>query len=216
MLLSQIVSIINKQNPSWTAQSILDLIDGFQQMVLQSDSSDNIYFDTSTGELPSLATQTGVFNYTLSTDYYRIKAILTKDSLVISNNPAFSRSDILEDRQPMTIAGKLYYEVETVKTQSFNDSTCSVMFRSDPGNATYYIYGLVPVNTISSISSTLKIPDEFHLSVVIPCIQLLIDGIENGRYAENIVTINDVFLPKIIHQKLRNSTSNNFSSPVEW
>ena len=218
MTLSQIVGLIKKQNPDWTPQAILDLINGFQDMVLKSDSDENIYFDTTTGDLPYLTTMAGVFLYTLSNIYYKIKEIVVRNCISISNNPIFSRGDLKENFQEISIEGKKYRVIDVVKNQPYGRSgIVTVMFRQDPGNSTttYQIYGYTPVNAITTISSTLNIPEEFHLSIVVPAIQMLIDGLENGRYAENLAYINESLLPQIIFKKLRNSVKNNYSSPMD-
>jgi hypothetical protein len=196
---------------------VLDLLDGFSQMVLKSDSDENIYFDTSTGELPYLVTNQGTFQYTIPSTYYRLKEIVVREEVRISNNPVYSRHDLNHVSNEISIQGRRYRVIHAVKNQPYGTGTCTVMFRDDPGNTTttYQIYGYVPVNAITSISSNLNIPEEFHMSVVIPAIQLLIDGIENGRYVDNLKYINETLLPKIIFNKLQNSMQNYSTRPMD-
>jgi hypothetical protein len=185
--------------------------------ILKSDSDENIYFDSTKGELPYLATTAGTFLYTLPTTYYRIKDIVVRESNYKSINPYFSANEHDNVKSPIEIAGKRYRVVSTVKNQPYGSGTCTVMFRQDPQttSTTYQIYGYIPVNKISSVSSTLNVPEEFHLSVIVPALQLMIDGLENGKFTENLAYIEQSLLSKIVQKKLYNSEIGNYSAPMD-
>jgi len=224
MNVSQIVNLIVKKNPDWTPQSVLDLLDGFVQMALKVDTRENLYYDPTTGDLPYLQTTAGQFYYELDQQYYKVREIVCSTKQINFNNPAFNSNSgrFNYNVKAITIGNNKYYPVPVVKKQQYNDiisnpaGTCSVMFRFDPKDTTetYQIYAYVPTNAITSLNSTLNIPDKFHMGVVIPALQLMIDGMDNGRWVDNLEVINNNLLPKIWYEMYTNSADNEDCQPM--
>ncbi len=220
MTITQLVALIKKQNPEWVDQDILDLLNWFQEMCLKTSSAENIYYDITTGDLPFLSTTQGVFQYIMPSLYYDVEAIVIKDHTLLTNNPAFTASHFGEFKYPsdlIRLGSHNYTQVPTVKTKAFGPAgVCSIMFTFDPQTTTntYQIYGYTFQNAITSKQSILYIPDKYHLSCVVPAIQTLIDGLDNGDFENSIAKINQLYLPPIWGDRVYNSMSNFSTRPM--
>lgn len=216
MTVSQIISLLNRQNPDWDTQPLIDLLNSFVQMALKVDTQENVVYDSNTGDLPYLATTAGLFLYTMPPNYYKIWDIVTCSTSQYPNNAYYAHQEqngFVTPKKPITLANKSYLPVPTVKTQAYGAlGVATVMFRFDPKTSinTYQIYGCASSGDILTITSVLSIPDKLHLGVVIPAMQLMIDGLDNGRYVENLQVINDTLLPKI-WQEMNYNTMDDFA-----
>ena len=52
------------------------------------------------------------------------------------------------------------------------------------------------------------------MGVVIPALQLMIDGMDNGRWVDNLEVINNNLLPKIWYEMYTNSADNEDCQPM--
>jgi hypothetical protein len=220
MTVSQIVNQIKRLNPEWTEMQILDLLNQFVEMVIQTDSLDAVYFDPSTGDLPYLSTTEGVFQYSLPSTFFKARNIVVNLASNKANNPYFYHNPTNEFVVPTTkiyLGSSEYVPVPCVIQPAFGDNVATVLFRFDPMDSTetYQIYGYNNAySPITSMSATLPIEAKFHLSVVIPCLQMLIDGLDNGNFVDVVPKVMTL-AEKIMIQKYYNANDDVSVEPID-
>jgi hypothetical protein len=218
MTVTQIVALLKRQNPDWTDQLILDQLNFFQEMALKIASSSNVYYDPTTGDLPYLTTSDGVFEYDMPSFYFDVQAIVLKDTTFLTNNPNFTASNrgtYVYPSNKLRLGSHEYCEVPIKHKKALGpNGVCTVMFRFNPKDSTqtYQIYGYTgPANAIMSKSSVLNIPDKYHMMCVVPGVQTLIDGLDNGSFEDSIEKLKALYLPPI-WADMQYDGEDNFSS----
>jgi hypothetical protein len=216
MTVQEIVNLVVLQNPDWTSARVITLLNQFVQMVLKGDQTENLVYDSTTGKLPFLATTKGTYLYSLSSTYYKCKYILVDvtnwdASYEYPNNPAFGRNDTRYNfnTSEIILGGNRYRQVPVVITPAFGSGVATVLFQFDPNTTTdlYHIYGYQAGNQITSVSSALQIEERFHLACVVPALQCMIDGLDNGNFQDIMPVIQEKFCSPIWLQKYNNSHS---------
>jgi hypothetical protein len=209
-----IITLLAAQNPDWNEARLLDVLNSFVEMALKIDTAENLVYDPTTGRLPYLATTQGTFLYSLPSQYYKCKYILTHKDYGFGpygypNNPAFGKhhDHYTFNTQDILLGGHRYRQVPVVFTPSFGTNPATVLFSFDPLNTTdvFHIYAHQAGNSITSMNSVLQIESKFHLSVVIPACQMIIDGLDNGNFQDIMPIIETQFCSKIWTQKYYNS-----------
>ena len=190
-----------------------------------SQDSQNIIFDSTTGRLPLLTTQQGIFDYSMPDNYWKINGVWieygTRGSLLASILP---RSDYnsytrTEDTKIVTekLAGISYIVVPYVKTYDSGETTnARVLFTEDPGDTddVYRIYALQQPNTLLSDSMPLPINPPYDIQFLFPATLELIRGSKNGKIAEAIAYISETLIPKY-RRKLNEGEQGEDSSAVD-
>lgn len=214
MTVQGIISLLKRTNPDWTDQQLIDLLNMFCEMCLKGDQTENLYFDPSTGQLPILSTTQGTYLYTLSSTYYKCRYILVKedswdDRYDYPNNPSFagSTSRYIFDTAPVIIGTYRYRQVPVILTPSYGSNPATALFQFNPQTTTnkYFIYAYVGTTAITVLTSTIPIEERFHLAVVVPAMQMLIDGLDHGDFANIMPVVETQFVSKILLQKYYNS-----------
>lgn len=213
MTVTEIISLLQTQNPDWSTTRLLSLLNQYVQMVLKTDTDENLVFDSTTGRLPYLATTQGVYQYSLPSQYYKCKYILVNHgagygNYEYPNNPAFGRhhTDNAFDTQDIILGPHKYRQVPVRLTPQFGTGAVTVLFQFDPLNTTnvYHVYAYQGGNQITALGCTLQIEEKFHFDIVAAC-QILIDCLDNGRFEDGMQKVQDQFASKIWLQKYNNT-----------
>lgn len=210
MLTSQIVARLQRLNPNYSTQTLVEMLDSLSKLLLRIENEDRYYYDTTTGDFPFLTTTAGTFQYSSIPNIWKIRDVVINTGVyndvgitpVTSNNSYYGNKPGTSygyDTAPIKVGNRAYKSVPCKKTEAYQGGTPSVMFRFDPGDKSdlYQIIGYKEPTTISTTNVQLEIPVQYHETVVIPAMQAIIDGEENGRYQEQIAYIERVLKPKI-------------------
>jgi hypothetical protein len=213
-------------NPEWIEQQLLDILNSFVEMVTQTDTPEAIYFDPTTGDLPWLATTALTYQYNLPSNLYKARNIVvaaTKNNNSTQsfvNNPYYANNptnEFVHPKATIYLGSMEYLPVPAVIQPAYGSNPATVIFRFDPKTTTntYQIYGYNnSSSTISSLSSTLPIETKFHLEVVVPACQLIIDGLDNGNFVEIMPAVK-ALANKIMIQKYYNTNDDVNVEPMD-
>jgi len=174
------------------AKGIVPILNEAQNIILQNESEQMLYYDPLTGELPLLNTTAGTFLYSAPANVWRVGMVLLAyplsnpyDTYPLSN---YGMQDNLQfPIQDVHIGGRKYIRFQQARTKDQNQNTpAQIQFTVDPGTQTG-IFKLAayrkPIQ-ITSESVQPEVPDRFHTSHLLPATVKLIEGFQTNNIAE--------------------------------
>jgi hypothetical protein len=201
---SSVITDLVRLNPDWTRPQILDVVNNVVNQLLKIERDSSVYLSPTTGNLPFLTTTAGTFTYTVTIpgiSIWKIRSIVVDANDTI--NETWSLSDDC-DREYETVrfTGRVYNNVPGRANDEADTGTpgeCEYTFLVDPGTTTnkYRIMAYVATTPILSESINIPINDSFRNSVVIPAVQVMIDGMDNGRLPDAVEYIDTKLAPKL-------------------
>ena len=215
---ASVVTEVVRLNPDWTRPQVRDVINNLVKLFLKTPLDSQVYIDTTTGELPYLSTTAGTYNYspTISgVSLWGIKEIVVDADDASAIDFDLPNDDADREWQELRFLGRLYNVVPTKKNNEEGSTGPSVTFRIDPGTKTS-LYRLMAWETPSEITSdSVEIPidDRHRYTIVMPAIQSVIDGLDNGRYVEAMQYVSSTLVPKLrwaVENKYNRTTTVNY------
>jgi hypothetical protein len=193
MLASSVVTEITRLNEDWTRVQVLDVLNNVVQLLLKVEADANVYIDPTTGNLPWLATTAGTYRYDITppsgVSFWKIQNIVTD----LGNDPDFDVTINSWDReyQSLKFLARRYNVIPTRKYADYENTVTPgvpyvVFIGGDPGSQTQnyrYLAYMAPPQVLSE-TVTVPIADRYRYTVVVPAVQAMIDGLDNGRYAD--------------------------------
>jgi hypothetical protein len=191
------------------ARGIVPLLNEAQNILLQNESEQMLYYDPTTGEFPTLNTVHGTFQYNAPTNIWRVGMILLAYPLNnLYNTYPLSNYGLRDNLQfpirDVHFAGRRYIHFQQARCKDKNQGTpATIQFTVDPGKQTdlFRIAGYrVPIQ-ITSESVQPEIPDRFHTSHLLPATVKLIEGFQTNNIAESRLWIEQNIQPDFWKQQ---------------
>ena len=169
--------------PDWKRPDLLDLVSQVHQLLWQDKHVQNVKL-TASGALPYLVTHAGQSVYDLDSDIWLPNKVL-KARL---NTTDYGRTAPVDEFE---FQDENYIEVSARCYPARPGTAAQVIFASDPGETTtrYFLYAWSKAGSILSENTQLKIPEEYHLTILIPAVLKMADGLEYGRYDDAIEAV---------------------------
>jgi hypothetical protein len=182
---SSLVSFIQRRAPDWSIAEIIDLINDAQNIILANNLNFNRAFDSSTGTYHKFTTVDGTYSYEMNVancgaDMQNIVSVFTADI----DTP---------------------YE-DVVLKQSSGNTMATVIFKTNPGVADFYIDAYYRPSQITTAATQLTLPEKWHIRGVAELVTCLIEIAEHGKSDRY-----DMFMANIIpdiHYDLNNTSDN--------
>lgn len=233
MLTSQIIARLQRLNPDYSSQTLVEMLDSLCKLLLRIENDEQLYYDTSTGDFPFLATTAGTYQYSSIPNVWKIRDVVINLAVyngfgtsypvnnAFVNNTYYGKNPGTNygyDTTQIKIGNRLYVPVPCKKTEAYQGGTPSVMFKFDPGSqaTVYQIIGYKEPTTISTVNVQLQIPVQFHETVIMPAMYALIDGEANGRYQEQIQYIEKELKPKLQYKMSSNADDRLTFNAAGW
>lgn len=201
-----LVAEIALLNPDWSSARILGLLNNLLQMAFKKPLKSQLYIVPTTGDFPFLTTTAGTYKYSVSvSSVWSVSEIITDTDVSgwVATGPINFGTNTTPDKfsRKFTYNDRNYWTVPCSKVNAIGSTVPTVQFGFDPGSYSdrYRIAGYDAPTTVLSTTTEYPVDDNFRYSVIIPAVQLLIDGFDNGRYAENMLYIEDKLLPKLAY-----------------
>jgi len=194
-------------------KGIVPLINEAQNILMQIESEQTLAFDTVNGNFPSFQTESGVYEYDMPDNIWRVSQVLidtqnTPNLNLVLNSEYGLTTAQFPPTQRFMYQGREYIRILYIKTRdrTFNDP-CKVKFSFDPtaedGTYLYRGYELPTQITSARIEPSLPDSNGLHMRTLIPATAKLIEAFQNNSWDEALDYINMVLRP--IVQKEMNS-----------
>jgi len=186
-------------------KGIVPLINEAQNILMQTESEQTLVRDTATGNFPSFETESGVFEYEMPANIWRVSQVLldVQNTLPL-NIPPNSEYGITPTMIPPTqrvmYAGREYVRVLYINTRDRTmQEPCRVRFSTDPtAQASVYLYrGYELPTQITSAGIDPSLPDSngLHMRTLLPAAAKLIEAFQNNTWDEALDYINKELRP---------------------
>lgn len=202
MKTQEIVDHLIRLHNGWSRtgdNGVLRYLNMANSLLVSVDAEQNVVFDSSTDELPTIDTVSGTLLYTMPGTVRRVAAVLIKQE-EYSSGIGFSRD---YDRKIRTsypnsyvFGGVEYIKVPYIKTRDRTNSTTlsRIRFTANPGTTTgYYYYQAYKVPTdVLSESIQHDVPEPYDIQFLLPAATALIAGVQNYTLHEAIEYVTKV------------------------
>jgi len=207
----QLVKWIQLNANGWNrigTQGILPILNEAQNILLQNETAQNAAYDNATGLFPSFDTEKEKYEYDMPKTIWRVGQILlvspVSSDLNLDLNPEYGmESNIQLETENVFYNGRKYVRFPFVSTRDrTHDDACKVRFFTDPGDTEgIFLYrGYQLPTQLTSENIQLQIPEKYHMSVVMPAVQSLIDAFETGTWIDATTYIEEKLRPKLIEE----------------
>jgi hypothetical protein len=208
----ELLTIIAEQKKGWNIdgeRGILPHLNSAHFILLAQESEQNIFFDEEAGDLPSLDTTDGTYNYTCDENIWKIGGIYIRSKDLSSSSGAiiglqgFDYGTRRYNRVPIeyiNVGGIEFVRVPFVRSwPSTEIADARMVFTENPGNTTDYYkqYGWKKPTQILSESIQIDIPPPWDYQFLLPATCMLLEGIEHGNYADTQQYILNVLKPRL-------------------
>ena len=206
----ELLSVLEKQFLGWNRdgeRGIRHYLNITQRILCNIACDQLMIFNESTGKLPTFSTTAGTFTYNLPSNVNFIDTVLVESSVRCTLNDNLSAQDYgfssRVSQQPLEeveISGINYYKIPYIRSYpATEDNPAKVMFTVEPGTSTYvYRYrGYLLVPEIVSDTIPLSIPPPHDAMILLPATAKMIEGVQNGTYAETYRDITGEYQPKM-------------------
>ncbi len=188
---------------------VIPIINEVHKLFYKHESSQGVIIDSSTGLLPVLSTNAGVFEYDAPVVNGQTAWCVAKVCLHSYDSVDYSFTDYNFHYPPMTntfeymqIGGNYYYPFQFAQSlDSLVDEVCKITFTRDPGTTTNQFHLLMykqPTEILSD-RQQLQIPDRdgAHRLYFFPAVMKFIEAQNHGNYMECVEYIDKVLKPKV-------------------
>jgi hypothetical protein len=202
MKTSELITLIIRAQAAGFTRSgdVLPMLREVVNILCKQEVAQFLYLDPATGRPQILTTVAGTMGpYDGPAGTWRVSNIL----LETPPNGDYGYVNVAENgTEPIEINGRMYFPVYYVKCEdALEDALPQIYFSKDPGASTtkYYMQAYKSPVQITSDRIQLPIPDSngAHRSIVYPAVMALIEGQNNGNYAEAIHYIGNTLSPKL-------------------
>lgn len=213
----ELVNYLELNAPGWNRvgeKGVLGVLNQAQNILMCQEAEEFVGY-TSGGVLPAIATSDGVRQYTLnqaatglSKDIWRVGMVLTKAdsdaSKLFTEYGGYSGVyDAQRPNQPYWISGIEYikfYQV-TVK-DALEAGHPTLTFTMNPGASTdtFFIYAFERPDQLTAETIPLSIPQQFHMSHLLPTALKLLDAMQNGNWIEAMQMIEEKYKPEFLNE----------------
>ena len=197
--------------PGWTRVDLLNYLDLVEDMLYRQELEQTTAYLT-TGKLPQLTTTAGTYDYTLnqattglSDDIWRVAAVLVEPQYsneflaAISEDYGISQN-IRHPTHSITLNGRIYFKFSQVSTtDSVRGGHPKLRFKMDPGATTTDFNLLCYLKRTEMTAETIEssLPEELHLSALIPAAMKYVEGLQNGNIIEALQMIENIYKPMV-------------------
>lgn len=208
----QLVKWIQLNANGWNrtgSEGILPILDSVQTILLQNETAQNLIYDSTTGDFPSLTTKNEVYEYEMPSNVWRVSQILltspVPNDMDINLNPEYGlQSNINTALEKVFYNNREYQRFPFVRSTDQNPrERCKVWFSVNPtatsGQFLYRAYGMISPR-ITSESVEMQISEKYDFTVTMPVINLVIQAFQTGNWDETIELIEKLYKPKLIKE----------------
>lgn len=162
MRTNALIKQIQRDAPQWSVEDIRELINEVQRYVYSNPTHQMRMYDTTTGYDPTLTTTSGTYEYTINTDAgfpFNAQSVYR----------VYSTKGKPDD----------YEEIEVIS--GTETTAAKVRFTGgDPGDSTFYVWCYRKPPEVSSATTQLTIPPQYHLTMVKMGVLGLIETSDSG------------------------------------
>jgi hypothetical protein len=191
------------------SEGILPILDSVQNILLQNETAQNLLFDSTTGDFPSLDTENEVYEYDMPSNVWRVSEVLLTspipNDLNLDLNPEYGLvSNINPAIEKKFYNNREYQRFPFVSTRDQNPrEVCKVRFHVNPttttGSFLYRGYKMITPR-LTSESVEIQIAEKYDFTVTMPVINLVIQAFQTGNWDETIELIEKLYKPKLIKE----------------
>jgi hypothetical protein len=210
----ELINYMKIQAEGWNRngeKGLLEVLNQAQDILYHQDMSQTIAY-RSDGELPYIATQDNVFEYTLnqattglSSDIWRCDSVLVKppftNQLLAAIRVEYGITpNLRQPLQQIEFNGVEYFRFHQIATEdSLRSGHPKLRFTSNPGVTTKDFYLLCYKKATPLISEQIRssIPEHLHITVLLPAAMKLVEGYQNGNVIEALESIHRIFKPQM-------------------
>lgn len=212
MTTQELLAIIAEQFKGWNIdgeRGILPHLNAAHHMLLAQESEQNVYYDESSGELPSLTTTDGTYNYDCDDNlwklggiYVRVNDIDSSTGVLIDMTGFDYGTRRYNKRAPeyKVLGGINYLRVPYIRSWvSTETANARLAFTENPGDTSDYYrqFGWKKPTQIISDSIQIDIPPPWDYQYLLPATCKLLEGVQHGNYLDTQQYVIGVLKPRL-------------------
>ena len=208
MYTSELVDELIDRFKGWSSDGphgVLHYLDQAQAILMAQESLQNIAYDETTGELPTLVTEAGQRVYELPDNIWRCGGVLLPCDAI----------DGLPGREDW-ISGVRYWSVRRVRTRDWlsHRQPATVTFAFDPEGREFMLRAYRRPKELTSVRIDHIIPPPNDVLYLLPAAGQLIEGVQNGNVFEARQYVERELKPKFWAQMNKGEQSE-YIEPVD-
>jgi len=204
----RLIDILKMNAQSWDRtgdKSLIQILEDAQNLLLLQENEQSMVFG-SDGYLPKFSTSDSIYEYTmnqattgLSVDVWRVAQVLVRAPFANTLRQALQveynlQPNLRQPHQLMEYNGIEYYRFYQIHTEdAIRGIHPKVRFTLNPGDTTdvYHILAYKKPAELLSEGIETQIPEQHHLTILIPTALKLLEAHQNGNWIEALAFIKE-------------------------
>jgi len=189
---------------------VLRYLNAAHGQLMAMEAEQNLIVDTTTGDLPLIATTAGTFIYTMPSNVWRVTGVLirtdTPGSPILGDYGLYNQNIMQRPlrtsmKNSRSIGGRFYAKYAYARCKDYLNSSqlATVMFTRDPETKPDFYYRQSYRRPTDILSETIQpdIPPPYDFEILLPAAAKLIEGVQSGNYMEAYEYVKKVFKPAL-------------------
>lgn len=210
----EIINYMKIQAEGWNRggqKGLLEVLDQAQDILYKQEMAQTIAY-RSDGDLPYIATSDNVHEYTLNQattgldkDIWRVGGVLVKppfsNQLLSAIRVEYSITpNLRQPVQPMEFNGVEFFRFYQITSEdATKNGYPKLRITINPGATTndFYLLCYKKPTSLTSETIRLSLPEQLHITCLMPAAMKLVEGYQNGRFIEALEVIERRYKPMV-------------------